>query len=193
MTLTSKSLNNPHTLVHSRLVTTSAYYLPAVAFIDLDYIVTSRWIHSVLSNFGFLVIEAFALLTDNVESMYSLKTSKYLWFRNPTLCYIHRYLAYNFLGRQDALATISKMELFLLWCMYTSRLADTLDAQCLNSMRLLVGTLSSFCFVPPGIRCASAKLVFRQQNQNKVPTQAQPSMTIDRCLENIEARLDPFG
>ncbi|KAK5826748.1 hypothetical protein PVK06_021678 [Gossypium arboreum] len=71
----------------------------ALNFVTEDYSMTTAYKDS-LCTFptDFRAAEAFALLIDNAESTYSPKTSKDLWFRNPALCYIHRYLAYNFSG-----------------------------------------------------------------------------------------------
>ncbi|KAK5775536.1 hypothetical protein PVK06_043437 [Gossypium arboreum] len=57
--------------------------------------------------------------------------------------------------------------------------ADPLDAQCLDSMGLLLGTPSSFRFVPPSICTSPTERVFRRRNHDNAPIQAQPSMTIE--------------
>ncbi|KAH1114912.1 hypothetical protein J1N35_008290 [Gossypium stocksii] len=204
----------------------------ALSFITEEYAMSLTFQNS-LCTFptDFRAVEAFCLLTDNAESTYSPKTSNDLWFHNPALCYIHRYLAYNFSGRRDALAIVSKTELFFLWCIYTGRpvnlgywfalqfehvikakrplilgslitqllfslhgsnvhisdlhvacQADPLDARCLDSMGLLLGTPSSFRFVPLSVRSTPSERVFRQQNQNDAPApvQSQPTLTIEQ-------------
>ncbi|KAK5832811.1 hypothetical protein PVK06_016614 [Gossypium arboreum] len=82
---------------------------------------------------------------------------------------------------------------FWLLDLYVACQVDLLDARYLDLMGLLLGTPSSFCFVAPSVRSTPAEQVFRLQNQNEIPTQAQPSMTIEQRLERIEARLDTFG
>ncbi|KAK5834210.1 hypothetical protein PVK06_018084 [Gossypium arboreum] len=179
----------------------------ALAFVSEESTMSTYYENSLCTfPIDFKAIEAFALLTDNVETMYSLKTSKDLWFRNPTLCYIHRYLAYNFSGRQDDPATVSKWN-YSYYGVYTPIVqsnapisdlhvacqADPLDAHCLDSIGLLLSTPFSFHFVPPGVRSSQAERIFRQQNQHDVPNQERPPMTIEQCLERIEALLDTLG
>ncbi|KAK5771501.1 hypothetical protein PVK06_047711 [Gossypium arboreum] len=71
-------------------------------------------------------------------------------------------------------------------------LVDPLDARCLDLMGLLLGTPSFFYFVPLGVCTAPTERVFRRKNHDNEPTQGQPSMTIEQCLERIEVRLNTF-
>ncbi|KAH1091512.1 hypothetical protein J1N35_018769 [Gossypium stocksii] len=95
----------------------------ALSFVTEEYAMTSAYANRLCSfSTDFKAVEAFALLTDNAESMYSPKTPKDLWFHLHVACQV-----------------------------------DPLDAQCLDSMELFLGTPSSFCFVPPGVRSAPAE------------------------------------
>ncbi|KAH1045457.1 hypothetical protein J1N35_036241 [Gossypium stocksii] len=120
------SLDTPSIITFRLLGTTYSLSLTdfniALVFVTEDYAMSTDYEDNLCTfPVDFKAIEAFMLSTDNAETTYSPTISKDLWFRNPPLCYIHSYLAYNFSGRRDAPATVSKTELFLLWCMYTGR------------------------------------------------------------------------
>lgn len=50
-------------------------------------------------------------------SYYEPGKSKASYLHDPTLKYIHRFLAFTFSGRKDYAGVLTKTELFFLWCM----------------------------------------------------------------------------
>ncbi|XP_043809045.1 extensin-like [Manihot esculenta] len=61
---------------------------------------------------------AYLELCDNPPDSYSPTKSKDLYLKNPSLKYIHRFLAYTFSGRKDAPNILIRMELYILWSMH---------------------------------------------------------------------------
>ena len=55
---------------------------------------------------------------------YDVKHTKGWRIHDPALRYIHRFLAYNYSGRNDTTSSLSKTELFFLWCMQTKTKID---------------------------------------------------------------------
>lgn len=97
----------------------------ALNFMTDDYVLSTKYENNLCTfSVDFKAIDAFVLLIENVETTYNAKILKDLWFHNPALCYVHRYLVYNYSGRRDASTTVSKTKLFLLWCMYSDRLVN---------------------------------------------------------------------
>ncbi|KAK8690583.1 hypothetical protein V6N13_074115 [Hibiscus sabdariffa] len=64
---------------------------------------------------------AYATLTNLPNATYNAKNTKGWNIHDPTLRYIHRFLAYNYSEMNDTSAILSKVELFFLWCMHTGR------------------------------------------------------------------------
>ncbi|KAK8694265.1 hypothetical protein V6N13_071819 [Hibiscus sabdariffa] len=62
---------------------------------------------------------AYAVLTHLPNARYNAKQTKGWHIHDPTLRYIHRFLAYNYSGRNDSSAVLRKVELYFLWCMHT--------------------------------------------------------------------------
>ncbi|KAK9030140.1 hypothetical protein V6N11_031571 [Hibiscus sabdariffa] len=65
----------------------------------------------------FDVNTAYGRLTNLSNAAYNAKNTKGWHIHDPALRYIHRFLAYNYSGRNDTSATLSKVELFFLWFM----------------------------------------------------------------------------
>ncbi|KAK9005314.1 hypothetical protein V6N11_042754 [Hibiscus sabdariffa] len=61
----------------------------------------------------------YATLTNLPNAAYNAKNTKGWHIYDPALRYIHRFLAYNYSGRNDTSAALSKVELFFLWCMHS--------------------------------------------------------------------------
>ena len=57
---------------------------------------------------------AYLELCDNPLDSYSPTRSKDLYLKNPSLKYIHRFLAYTFSGRKDAPNILTRTELYIL-------------------------------------------------------------------------------
>ena len=57
----------------------------------------------------------------SVDGAYDPSSSKDVGLKNPSLKYLHRFLALTFFGRQFSSATLNKTELFFLWCMVHKR------------------------------------------------------------------------
>ncbi|KAK8986213.1 hypothetical protein V6N11_082487 [Hibiscus sabdariffa] len=62
---------------------------------------------------------AYAALTHLPNARYNSKQTKGWHIHDPALRYIHRFLAYNYSGRNDSSAVLTKVELYFLWCMHT--------------------------------------------------------------------------
>ncbi|KAK8511712.1 hypothetical protein V6N12_000756 [Hibiscus sabdariffa] len=62
---------------------------------------------------------AYATLTNLPNATYNAKSTKGWHIHDPTLRYIHRFLAYNYSGRNDTSIILSKVEIFFLWCMHS--------------------------------------------------------------------------
>ncbi|KAK8514697.1 hypothetical protein V6N12_057594 [Hibiscus sabdariffa] len=62
---------------------------------------------------------AYAALTHLPNARFNAKQTKGWHIHDPALRYIHRFLAYNYSGRNDSSAVLTKVELFFLWCMHT--------------------------------------------------------------------------
>ncbi|KAK8575129.1 hypothetical protein V6N12_062805 [Hibiscus sabdariffa] len=189
---------------------------------------------------------AYAMLTNLPNATYNAKSTKGWHIHDPTLRYIHRFLAYSYSGRNDTSAALSKVELFFLWCMhsgikvnlgfwfarafervvradrplilgpYITRLVsrlfpltfnsndftfaftmDPLDARCLDSMGLLVGTPQAPHIVPPGtITPRDARIFLRRVTHPVAPPAAHPPpamqdefSTMHDCLNSMEANI----
>ncbi|KAK9046298.1 hypothetical protein V6N11_052190 [Hibiscus sabdariffa] len=62
---------------------------------------------------------SYATLTHLPNVIYNAKSTKGWHIHDPALRYIHRFLAYNYSGRNDTSAVLTKVELFFLWCMHS--------------------------------------------------------------------------
>ncbi|KAK9007150.1 hypothetical protein V6N11_050983 [Hibiscus sabdariffa] len=62
---------------------------------------------------------AYAALTHLPNARFNAKQTKGWHIHDPALRYIHRFLAYNYSGRNDSSAVLTKVELYFLWCMHT--------------------------------------------------------------------------
>jgi len=94
----------------------------ALGFVKEDYLATDDYYDSFLDippNFD--ANEALALLTEMRQISYDPKRCKDIGIHSPALQYIHRFLAFNFLGRNDASASLTRTELFFLWCMHSGK------------------------------------------------------------------------
>ncbi|KAK8671455.1 hypothetical protein V6N13_038051 [Hibiscus sabdariffa] len=60
---------------------------------------------------------AYESLTGLAGASYNPRSTKGWKIQEPALRYIHRFLAYNFSGRNDTSSNLNKVELFFLWCM----------------------------------------------------------------------------
>ncbi|KAK8593163.1 hypothetical protein V6N12_045248 [Hibiscus sabdariffa] len=72
-------------------------------------------LREILADFG--ANSAYGRLTNLPNAAYNAWNTKGWHIHDPALRYIHRFLTYNYSGRNDTSAALSKVELFFLWCM----------------------------------------------------------------------------
>ncbi|XP_039018080.1 uncharacterized protein LOC120149327 isoform X1 [Hibiscus syriacus] len=74
---------------------------------------------STTSDIEFDADAVYLTLTSLVGQTYNAQIMKEWHIHEPKLHYIHRFLAYNYSGRNGTTSCLSKFELFFLWCMLT--------------------------------------------------------------------------
>ncbi|KAL0439143.1 UNVERIFIED_CONTAM: hypothetical protein Slati_2397300 [Sesamum latifolium] len=95
----------------------------ALGFIDSTLAQSEDYLTSACDFSDNFVPQRFYLdITTNVprnNRVYDSSKTKDSYIEDPALKYLHRFLAYTFLGRKDSSAALNKMKLFFLWSMLT--------------------------------------------------------------------------
>ncbi|KAK8563908.1 hypothetical protein V6N12_036043 [Hibiscus sabdariffa] len=111
------------------------------------------------------------------------RSTKGWHIHDPALRYIHWFLAYNYFGRNDTSAALSKVELFFLWCMQ-SGIKVNLGFWFARTLEHVVRTDRPLILGPYITRLAS-RLFPLTFNSNKFPFAFSMDPLDARCLDSM--------